>query len=353
MINPRVEINLKKIEHNTREIVRICNSSGISVAGVTKVFCGDDDIAGVMAEAGVKYLADSRILNIEKLHGDEIPMMLLRIPMISEVQEVVRYCDYSLNSEIDTIRKLSSEAVRQGRFHNIILMIDLGDLREGVWYEDYDDTVKKIIGFPGIVISGIGTNLTCYGGVLPTQNNLSLLVDIAFCIRKKYSIELPIVSGGNSSSLYLIDKGEMPSGINNLRIGEAIALGKETAYGKKIENMYDDASLFFGEIVEIKYKPSQPIGKIGVDAFGNTPSILDMGSRYRAIIAVGRQDVNFEKMTPIDRDIRIIGASSDHLILDITDSKKEYSVGDDISFKISYECLLRCMTSPYVRKVKI
>lgn len=353
MKNPRIEINLKKIEHNTREIVNKCLSLGISVAGVTKVFCGDIDVARAMVDGGVKYLADSRIENLEGLAKINIPKMLLRIPMISEVKDVVTFCDYSLNSEMDTIKKIALEAVTQGKPHKIIIMIDLGDLREGIWYEDYDEFLNRALELNGIEISGIGTNLTCYGGVIPTYDNLNLLSNIAQSIRKKYGIKLPMVSGGNSSSLHLIDKHEMPQGINNLRIGEAIALGRETAFGEKIDNMYDAAAVFYGEIVEIKKKPSLPLGKIGVDAFGNIPSILDMGLRHRAIIAAGRQDVNFEKMIPIDKDIKMIGASSDHLIVDITDCKTPYSLGEEISFKMSYGCLLQSMTSPYVKKIKV
>lgn len=353
MKNPRVEINLNKITHNTKEIVSICSRFNISVAGVTKVFCGDTDVAKAMEKGGIEYIADSRIQNIIGLKEIKLPKLLLRLPMLSEIPELVRYCDLSLNSEVETIKRISLECKKQQKIHKIILMADMGDLREGVWHGDISGTVDKIMGLEGIEIAGIGTNLTCYGGVIPSNKNLGLLSYIAEGLRKRYGLSLPIVSGGNSSSLHLLDSGEMPAGINNLRIGEAIALGRETAFGKRINNTYDDAALFIGEIIEIQHKPSKPIGDIGMDAFGNAPEIEDMGLRYRAIVAAGRQDMDFSGLYPLDRDIKIIGASSDHLIVDITDSKNEYSIGSELGFKMSYGCLLRSMTSPYVNKVKI
>ena len=353
MKNPRIEINLNKVKHNTAEIVKRCNKFNINVAGVTKVFCGNIDIAKSMVEGGVQFLADSRLENIIGMCDIEIPKILLRLPMLSEIEEVIRYADYSLNSEVEIIEKLSFESIKQGKKHKIILMIDLGDLREGVWYENVYEVVDSIAALSGIELAGIGTNLTCYGGVIPSRENLSLLSNIASNIRKTYNIKLPIVSGGNSSSLHLLEKNDMPQGINNLRIGEAIVLGRETAFGDLIDGLYDDAFMLYGEIVEIKKKPSLPIGDIGMDAFGGVPTFIDKGDIYRAIVAVGRQDINLEGMTPVDSSIQIIGASSDHLILDVTGNKDNYKVGSEVPFKISYGCLLQAMTSAYVKKVFI
>lgn len=354
MVNPRIEVDLSKIRHNTFKIVTDCKKYGIKVSAVTKVVCGDQRIARAMLEGGAECLADSRIENLIKLKDIDVCKVFLRLPMISEAAEVVKYSDISLNSEIETISALSREAVKQGKqgtVHNIILMVDLGDLREGIWYEKVFDIVPGILSLDGIKLIGIGTNLTCYGGVIPTEGNLSILSNLAAEMRKRYGIELPIVSGGNSSSLPLMYSGKMPCGINNLRIGEAIFLGRETAYGEHIKWLYDDAFEFIGEIVEIQQKPSMPVGIIGHDAFGLSPKFADKGIMTRAIIAAGRQDIDYCALYPEDTKIKIIGASSDHLIADITGCKKKYKVGDEVRFKMSYGCLLQAETSEYVKKV--
>jgi len=348
---PRLEISSAKIRHNTRTLVALCRHSGISVVGVTKAFRGHQVLAGDLAAEGVEALADSRIENLKRLRGINLPKMLLRLPMISQIAQVVEFADLSLNSEMDVIRALSAEAGLQNKTHKVILMFELGDLREGI--ADQSEmlrTVQAALQLKHITVAGIGANLACYGGVLPTTDNLARLVELRGLIEKNFDIKLEIVSGGNSSSLHLLQAGEMPNGINQLRLGESLVLGRETAYGRPIPGTYDDCFRLFAEIIEAKDKPSAPVGKRGLDAFGQYPVFWDRGIRRRAICAIGRQDVAPENIVPDDRDIVILGASSDHLILDVTDSPEPYKVGDSVSFKLTYGGLLSCMTSAYVRK---
>lgn len=276
--------------------------------------------------------------------------MLLRISMESEAKEVVRYSDVSLNSELDTIKILEKVAKVMNKIHNIILMVDIGDLREGVLIEDVIDTVKEIIKLENINLVGLGTNVTCYGGVIPEKDNLMELVKLKNEIKNVYKIDLPIISGGNSSSLYMVMNNTIPKEINQLRVGEGIVLGRETSFGRPIPNCYDDAFILKAEIVEIKNKPTLPTGRIGMDAFGNKPHFEDRGVRKRAIVAVGRQDIKVDGIFPVDKNISIFGASSDHLLLDVTDSREALKVGDIIDFKMNYGCILASMTSNYVKK---
>ncbi len=349
-ICPRIEISLRKIEHNTRIIASLCKKYDIDLAGVTKSFCAIPEVAKVMVKGGIKILADSRLKNLKKLRDIPVPKLLLRLPMISRVDEVVKYADISLNSELSTIKKLSEAAKNQNKVHDIILMVDLGDLREGVWPDHVEEVVKEILTLDGVKLIGVGTNLTCYGGVIPNSENLGKLCNIAERIESKFGLQLSIISGGNSSSLYLLEKNEMPERVNNLRPGEAIVLGRETAYGNPIKDTYQDAFNLVAEIIEIREKPSVPIGEIGMDAFGNKPTFVDKGIRKRAILAVGRQDVSPESLMPIDEKIEILGASSDHLIVDVTDSEIDYKVGDEIRFNVDYGGLLQLTTSEYIYK---
>ena len=350
---PRIEIDLSKIRANTQVLVDRCKNAGIQVAGVTKVFCAVPQVAEAMVEGGINMLADARLENFEKIAHIPIQKLLLRLPMISQAEKVVSLVDISLNSEIATIKKLSEASIKQGKVHKIILMIDLGDLREGIWSDQIHTTIKEITQLEGVQLVGIGTNLTCYGGVIPNPTNLGQLVNLSREIEDTFQIRMEIISGGNSSSLYLLERGEMPKAINHLRLGESIVLGRETAFGEPISGTHQDAFTLIAEIVELKEKPSVPIGEIGMDAFGNKPVFEDHGIRKRAILAIGRQDVSVNNLIPKDEKISILGASSDHLIVDVTDSLKEYSVGDEVAFDIEYGALLQLMTSEYVfKKIK-
>lgn len=350
---PRMEISKSKLRHNTKVLCDLCRKSGINVMAVTKCFCAIPEAAAAFVEGGAEMLADSRIENLKKLKSFPVKKVLLRIPMYCEVDDVVEYADYSLNSELSTLIKLGEAAVKKGKIHNAIIMVDLGDLREGIWPNHIDSFVEKAVKIKGIEIKGFGVNLTCYGGVIPDEKNLKQLVDISNKMAEKYGLNIEIISGGNSSSVYLLLDGKLPEGINNLRLGEVLLLGRETAYGNQIKDLYRDAFILKGQIVELKDKPSVPIGNIGMDAFGRTPEYKDRGIMKRAIVAIGRQDIVPDLIHPVDEKLEIIGASSDHLIINATTSENNYKVGDVVEFLMDYGGLLSASTSPYIEKIVI
>lgn len=348
---PALKVDLRKVKENVSLIKEKCDENSIDIMCVTKAFCALPEISQAVIDGGCTMLADSRVQNLKKHEKLNAKKVLMRIPMMNEIEDVVKYADLSFNSELDTIKALSEEGKKQGKVHDILLMIDLGDLREGVLPKDVFSYVEEILKLDGVNLYGIGVNLTCYGGIIPSPENLGELVDIAKKIEEKFDIKLNMVSGGNSSSYFLIENGKMPKGVTNLRPGEIYLLGRETAYGNKVEGMHEDAFKFVGQIIELKEKDSYPKGEIGMDAFGNKPSFVDKGKMLRAIIAVGRQDVNPDGLTPLDKNIDILGASSDHLLLDLTNCDKTYNIGDTVEFLVDYGALLMLATSEYVSKI--
>ncbi len=343
---PSININFNKLAENVSMAKKICDAYNIDIIGVTKGFCGNPEIAAAYVQGGVNGLADSRIKNLKKLACFKVPKYLLRIPMLSEVTEVVQYADFSLNSELETIQTLEREAILQKKRHKIILMIELGDIREGVLEEDVLDYVQAIKEMKGIKLAGIGVNLSCFGGVIPDEHNLGLLVQKAEQIEDKFNLKLETISGGSTSSFHLIRQGKMPARINQLRMGEAFIQGTGL-------NLHDQVFQLKAEIIEVKSKPSVPTGDIGVDAFFRKPVFEDRGIRKRALLAVGKQDVDPDHIKPCDPNLEVIGASGDHLILDIGSASKDYRVGDIIDFDLNYVSTLNLMTSEYVHKVMI
>lgn len=353
MSYPRMTIDLRRIENNVKSLVKLCSKHGIKVAGVTKVFCGNPTIAKSYINGGVSYLADSRIENLISMKDLDIPKVMLRLPMQSEAEKIIEYADISLNSEIETIKLLSEKALEKNKVHKIILMVDLGDLREGYYTdESLFESIENIIGLKGIELIGLGTNLTCYGGVIPSVEILERLTRLEKEIEAKYNIKLEILSGGNSSTVHLLEDNKIER-LNNLRLGETLILGTEAAYGEQLEGTSNDAFKLQVEIIEVKEKPSIPTGEIGTDAFGNIPIFTDRGIRKRILCAVGKQDVDFGTLYPSDEGIIILGGSSDHLILDGSDSKIDYKVGDIIEFRMHYVSILRAMTSEFIEKILI
>lgn len=350
MAYPKLIVDYEILKNNVKTLVNLCNTKGIKVAGVTKVFCGNPQIAKAYVEGGVSFLADSRIENLQRLKDLDVPKIMLRLPMISEAEKIVEYADISLNSEIETIRALSEKALEKNLVHKVILMVDLGDLREG-YYNDEDlfQAVEEVLELKGVKLVGLGTNLTCYGGVIPSIEHMYKLNRLKKEIEEKFNIELEILSGGNSSSLHLLSDHDL-QGINNLRLGESLVLGTESAYGQQLAGTRSDAFKLQVQVIEVKEKPSVPTGEIGRDAFGKVPTFVDRGVRKRILCAIGKQDIDLDTLYPVDKGITILGASSDHLILDGSDSEIDYKVGDIVEFTMHYVCLLRAMTSEYIKK---
>lgn len=347
---PRVLIDAKKYAYNVSYITNLAHKQHISVMGVSKVFCADPKLISVLDDLDVDYIADSKLENLMQIKTRK-PKVYLRIPALSEASLVVKYTDISLNSELEVIKKLNEIALKMKKRHKIILMIDLGDLREGIYYQDFHlDTVKEILSLKHIDLLGIGTNLTCYGSVIPSVETYSKLESIKNDIEKTFDINLEVISGGNSSSIPMVMENRLPMFINNLRIGEAMILGRETAYQNRIDHLYEDVIVLQTEILEIKDKPSYPEGELGFDAFGDKQTYNDIGIIKRAILSIGKQDVRHDDLLP-PKDVEIIGSSSDHLIVHLKNDT--YKLGDIIEFKLKYGGILSLMTSKYVEKIYV
>lgn len=355
MSYPLLAIDPQKVEHNTRLLAGLLQEQGMRLVGVAKGVSAHLDVVGAMIRGGAAAIGDSRIANLARIRewGYRGETVLLRAPGPSQCAAAVAYADTSLNSEVSTVRLLGEAALSAGRLHNVILMVDLGDLREGVTLERAPEVALAMERVPGIRLVGIGTNLACYGGVIPTVKTMELLLKVKEEVERRLGRRLERVSGGTSANMKMVLERQMPPGITELRIGEAILLGNEAVRREPIPGCFSDAFILKAEVIEVQEKPSQPIGEIGQDAFGNVPNFEDRGIRRRALLAVGRQDVDPQGLIPLEPGIEILGASSDHLICDVEEAASPVEVGAILEFRLTYSALLRASTSSYVAKAVV
>ena len=345
-----MDINLDKVFHNASVLVARLENLGISVTGVTKATLGSADIAQTLLQAGVSFIGDSRIENIDSMRDANVPatMTLVRSPMLSQADRVVASADISFNSEVEVIRKLSHSARSAFKLHGVVIMVELGDLREGIMPSDLENVVRETLRLPDIELKGIGTNLACRSGVSPDAKNMAQLSELANSIEHTFGHALEIVSGGNSANLHWALSGQNIGRINNLRLGESILLGREPLHRQRIDGLHTDAITLTAEVIESKVKPSQPWGTIAQTAFGERPTdAFDRGLISQSIVALGQQDTDPCGLTS-PHGIEILGASSDHVILE--SSRNGCPVGREITFQLNYSSLVRAMTSPFVEK---
>ena len=350
MTAPRLEIDLSKIRHNAQVLVKTLADRGIGVSGVTKAMLGNPLFANTLLSAGIRDLADSRVENIENMRkaGVDGQMELIRSPMLSQAARVVKSANISLNTELETIAALSAAACAQNCVHGILLMVELGDLREGIMPSDLEDMVRRTLAVPNIRLDGIGTNLACQNGVVPDARNMGELSALADAIDATFDRTFPVVSGGNSANLnWALGEGKKGR-INNLRLGEAILLGCEPLHRQPLDGLYADAFVLVAEVIECKTKPSQPTGTIGQTAFGSAKSAANTGPIRQALLAIGHADTDPTGLAPIHQGLKVLGASSDHLILDTQD--QTCPIGSEVAFSLNYSALIHAMASPFVTK---
>lgn len=354
---PMLSVDTQKLTHNVEIAVKNCEKAGIQVAGVIKGFNGIPEAARAFIDGGCSQLATSRMDQIIELKemGVEAEFLLVRIPMISEAEEVAYYADLSLQSEIKVLEAVNKACEKFGKKHGIILMADLGDLREGFW--DKDEMVKAAAyveeKLTNIELKGVGTNLGCYGSIKPTVDKMEDLIEVAEKIEAKIGRKLEIISGGATSSYPIVLDGLMPERINHLRIGEGIILAYDLKeiWGLNMDDMYQDVFSLKAEVIEIKDKPTHPVGEIFIDCFGMQPTYEDRGVRKRALLATGKLDYTLsDKIFPRIEGVEVIGDSSDHCILDIEECSEDLQVGDVVEFDLSYPSLMYLSNSRYINK---
>ena len=345
---PQLEFDLALLRSNADAVISRCRGMGIRVCGVVKGVDGLPEAARVLRAAGAAELGTSRLEQMAKCRAAGVPgpWLLIRIPGLTELPDVVELCETSLQSEWPTLLALEEECLRQNKTHRVIVMTDLGDLREGFWDKkelvDVCERVERDL--PHVQLAGIGVNLTCYGSTKPTPEKMNELVGLARQVEQRIGRKLEIVSGGATSSFTLVHWGTMPAGVNHLRIGEAILLGKDLQVDWGIRDMdylRMDALTLRAEVVEVKDKPTYPIGEFAIDAFGRKPVYEDRGIRRRAILALGRADVGeLESLIPREPGLTVIGGSSDHCIVDVEDCPRRLQVGDIVEFSLCYSHML-------------
>ena len=348
---PTVAVDLRAVRENVRAVRERFDGR---VLGVTKAVSGDPAVAAAMLDAGVDGIADSRLLNLARVGEDgcndreTVERTLLVSPALGDLDRVVHYAERSLHTEFAVLEELAAVTRDHGLVHDVVVMVDTGDRREGVLPEDALPFLESAVALDGVRVVGVGTNAGCFGGVLPTRESMREFVSVVETAERDLGHEFPVVSGGSTVTLPLVEAGTLPGRVNELRVGEGILLGTDVSRDRTIPYLRQDAFALRVEVIECKQKPSTPAGETGHAVDGSQPAFEDRGLRERAIVSIGKQDTVPEELHPLDPGVEVLGASSDHLVCDVTDADPPVSVGDVLEFRMGYRALLQSFTSEYV-----
>jgi len=350
-----ITLDAGKLKANFDYLNLLFKKNNIDWCVVSKVLSGNKTFLTELLKFDIRQIADSRVSNLKMIKSinPEIETIYIKPPAKRSISSVVKYADISMNTEIETIKMLSKEAVKLNKTHKIIIMIELGELREGVLAEEFIEFYKKVFKLDKIQVVGIGTNLSCLYGVLPNHDKLIQLSLYEQLVEAKFDRQIPYVSGGSSVTIPLIFQNLLPKSINHFRVGETLFLGTDVYNNTKFKKMNSDVFTLYSEIIELTEKPMVPIGELGKNVEGESIEFDDkkIGERsYRAIIDLGLLDVEMNHIEPVDQAIKLSGASSDMVVVDLGQNKRQYKVGDLIEFKLDYMGTLRIMNSNYIDK---
>ncbi len=337
----RIVADAAKITANTEAVVRLCAAQHIDVVAVSKCVRSDPAIVRAMLRGGVRIIGESRLSNILAMReaGIDCEVMLIRLPAISEADAVVSAADYSIDSEADVLRALSAAAVSAGRSHGVLVAIETGDRREGVRAEDAPGLCRLVLDLPGLHLTGVATALGCLCGVLPTAANQEVFAEIVEELQIELGLTFPMVSAGHTGNLHLVMNGHVPACFNQMRVGAGILFAEDETTGIDLPIPHRDAFKIYAEVIELKEKPSAPDGEIGIDALCRINEWPDLGVRRRAILSMGELDAAVRFMKPCLAGAFIVGASSDHIVVDVTDAHAAMRVGDELEFVASYTAI--------------
>lgn len=350
-----ITLHRNKLKNNFSFLENLFVAHDIRWTIVSKLLCGYKPYLEVLYQMGVKHLCDSRTTNLRiiKSISEEIETVYIKPPAHENVKDIVKYADISFNTEIETIKDLSNEAQKQNKIHQVLIMIELGELREGVLRAEFLNFYEAIFELPNIEVIGIGTNLTCMYGVLPSQDKLIQLALYVKLIEAKFNRKIPFISGGSSVTIPLIFQNLLPKEVNHFRVGESLFLGTEPYHNELIEGMCDDVFELSAQIIELNEKPLVPEGELGENLHGDSYTFDEEDRQktgLRAIVDIGVLDVDETHIQLQDQTLSILGTSSDVIVVDLGKNKNNYQLGDFITFKLGYLAILRLMNSRYVEK---
>ncbi|HLW41570.1 MAG TPA: alanine racemase [Flavobacterium sp.] len=351
-----ITLHKERLEYNFERLNYFFKSKDIQWSVVTKMLCGNELFLKEVLMLHPKQVCDSRVSNLKAIKkiNPNIETIYIKPTPKRSVKSVVKFADISMNTDIDTIKALSAEAQKQNKIHKIIIMIELGELREGVMREDFIAFYDKVFQLKNIEVVGIGANLSCLYGVLPSTDKLIQLSLYKQLIEAKFNKKIRYVSGGSSVTIPLIFNKQLPESINHFRVGETLFQGTDVYKDKPSRLLKQDVFTLKAEIIELIEKPKIPEGDFGSNMEGKTFEFdnKEIGkTSFRAILDLGILDVDKAHIFPKDKNIQFFGASSDMIIVDLQANANEYKVGDYLEFSLNYMGALRAMNSSYIEKV--
>ncbi len=344
---PQLHVDTGVIGRNTEAVAGLLRGRGLDLVGVTKGCLGEPRVGAAMLAGGAVALADTRDHNLRCLRGalPEAALHRIYLPPVCAPFELgdVTY----ISSPSGATAVAETPALGSGRRRQVVIVVESGDLREGVPIEGLIALAEMVVHDPRLELVGVATNYACFkGGPAGIRESLGTVARAARALR---AAGMPVhrVSGGNSSVLALLrpdDPGEsahhhagrgsseaegIPAEVTELRCGEALLLGQDALFHRPLPGCACACRLRAEVLEEYTKSPSSK------------------GER-RLVLGLGSQDLGSGAVRFVEPGLRELGRSGDYLVVESGAGGPRAGIGGVIEMIPSYEALVAAWTSPYV-----
>ena len=341
----RLILNRSALHKNYRIIKNYLDQRGFSLTVVTKLLQSHPDLMNLLKNMEIDCVADSYPQNLKKQSFSDCWNLCISSPDVLNV--TLDNSHLSVHSNFKTIHALRDRAAKLNIVHEILLMIDMGDWREGFPIDYLKNNIEWFADLKPLSLRGIAINLSCFAGVKLQKHHLQELIDIAHLIREKQSFNLlslgnsaaiPFIEGWDSKSMKLWDNIDW-----NLRIGEALFCGTLPGTSTSILGLQNVFTLRL-PVVEAHHKEHVlNQNELIPNSFGKMHEPISKGYGQRVILGVGRVDLDPQYLK-FPESIECLGASSDLCIL--FNHGDPLEVGQVIECIPDYHAVMNLATSP-------
>lgn len=196
-------------------------------------------------------------------------------------------------------------------------------------------------------------------GIEPSYDKLLQLYLYKELIAAKFKKNLPLLSGGTSITLPMLENQAIPTDINHFRVGEAAFFGVSPLANEQFLDLNTQTFEFKANIIELEEKKLVPEGVMSDANIGQTSNFAESSvgeQSNKVILDFGLLDVNQEDLTAFDEGVSFVGTTSDMTVVDVgenrnKDGHQRFKVGDTLSFRVNYMAVARLLNSKFIGKV--
>ena len=331
----RIVADLQLLRGNVRALIAHCQELGVHLLPVLKGVEAWPVLAAMCLEEGLGHLAVSSASQAARLAGAGLPRpVMLGLPPLSQVRDVASLCCRSVVSTEEAALALAEQARTLRLPHGVLLMMDLGDGREGCRPDQVPALARAVrhMTHPWFSLDGVAANFGCLVEAPPSPQSLDVLTMVA-CEVGRRAGEAGEVSLGGSVLLPWLADHALPACVTELRIGYALFLGHFMGQDCAVAGLRQDAFLLAAEVLEAGVKQTEA-----------------EGLRRRIVLDVGVLEIAPNRLIPLDAGMRLVGASSDYLVYDVEECPRHFVTGEEVLFRPGYESLARAFHSCSVKK---